>query len=237
MYHKTTYELAQSKTTNASSTSTSTSGENGKALSRSVIGYRVGRDLRDNRFDPSEGGYKEISAAFAGVGGDVNFLRTNVSGGYYKPLLFKSVVLGVTGELGHINGLGEKVTQSQRFFLGGRSIRGFAANGIGPRDTGSDNAVGGNTRYSGTMEIVSSLGINQDTGIRWTVFSDFGSVWGTDYPSGVIKPDESSLRSSAGFGILWDTYIGPLSFYWAKPLSKMTHDDTKTFQFSIGTRL
>ena len=69
------------------------------------------------------------------------------------------------------------------------------------------------------------------------MFSDFGSVWATDFPSGVTEPDDKTMRSSAGFGILWNTVIGPLSFYWAKPVVKQNHDNTKTFQFSIGTRL
>ena len=95
----------------------------------------------------------------------MNFLRSNLRGGYYKPYLFKSLVLGVKGRLGHISGLGENVTQSERFFLGGRDIRGFNSNGIGPRDTGSGGAVGGNNIYTGTVEIVSNLGVNKDAGV------------------------------------------------------------------------
>ena len=167
----------------------------------------------------------------------MNFLRSNLRGGYYKPYLFKSLVLGVKGRVGHISGLGDDVTQSERFFLGGRDVRGFDLNGIGPRDTGSGDSVGGNNIYSGTIEVVSNLGVTKDAGVRWTVFSDFGSVWATDFPSGVTKPDDETMRSSLGLGILWNTVIGPLSFYWAKPLAEQSHDNTKTFQFSIGTRL
>ena len=73
--------------------------------------------------------------------------------------------------------------------------------------------------------------------MRWTVFSDFGTVWGTDFPTGVTGAKDSSLRTSLGVGLLWDTVVGPLSFYWANPVSKESHDKTKTFQFTIGTRL
>jgi outer membrane protein insertion porin family len=116
-------------------------------------------------------------------------------------------------------------------------VRGFDSNGIGPRDTGSKAAVGGNNVYNGTVEIVSNLGVTKDAGIRWTVFSDFGSVWETDFPSGVTEPNDQTMRSSVGVGLLWNTAIGPLSFYWAKPINEAKHDNTKTFQFSIGTRL
>ena len=237
VYHRVAYGIATSKITNTSTSATSVTGENGKSLLKSAVSYTIGRDTRDNRFDPTEGFFTEISETFSGVGGDVNFLRSNLHGGYYKPYLFKSLVLGVKGRVGHISGLGDNVTQSERFFLGGRDVRGFDSNGIGPRDTGSGGAVGGNNIYNGTVEIVSNIGVTKDAGVRWTVFSDFGSVWATDFPSGVTKPDERAMRSSLGFGILWNTAIGPLSFYWAKPLAEQSHDNTKTFQFSIGTRL
>ncbi len=237
VYHRVTYGISTSKITNTATSATSVTGENGKSLLKSAVSYTIGKDTRDNRFDPTEGFFTEISETLSGVGGDVNFLRSNFRGGYYKPYLFKSLVFGVKGRLGHISGLGDDVTQSERFFLGGRDVRGFDSNGIGPRDTGSGGAVGGNNIYSGTVEIVSNLGVTKDAGLRWTVFSDFGSVWATDFPSGVKKPDEQAMRSSLGFGILWNTVIGPLSFYWAKPLAEQSHDDTKTFQFSIGTRL
>ncbi|MEC7211032.1 MAG: BamA/TamA family outer membrane protein [Pseudomonadota bacterium] len=45
------------------------------------------------------------------------------------------------------------------------------------------------------------------------------------------------MRTSVGVGLLWDTVLGPLSFYWANPTSKKSYDKTKTFQFAIGTRL
>ena len=237
VYHRVTYGISTSKITNTSTSATSVTGENGKSLLKSAVSYTIGKDTRDNRFDPTEGFFTEISETLSGVGGDVNFLRSNFRGGYYKPYLFKSLVFGVKGRLGHISGLGDDVTQSERFFLGGRDVRGFDSNGIGPRDTGSGGAVGGKNIYSGTVEIVSNLGVTKDAGLRWTVFSDFGSVWATDFPSGVTKPDEQAMRSSLGFGILWNTVIGPLSFYWAKPLAEQSHDNTKTFQFSIGTRL
>ena len=237
IYHRVSYELATSKITNTSTVATSLTGENGKSLLKSAVSYTIGRDTRDSRFDPTEGMYAEISETFSGVGGDVTFLRTNLRAGYYKPFLFKSVVLGLKGRVGNVSGLGDDVTQSERFFLGGQSVRGFDSNGIGPRDTGSKAAVGGNNVYNGTVEIVSNLGVTKDAGIRWTVFSDFGSVWETDFPSGVTEPNDQTMRSSVGVGLLWNTAIGPLSFYWAKPINEAKHDNTKTFQFSIGTRL
>ena len=212
-------------------------GEEGKSLHGSSIAYTLSKDKRDSRFDPTEGYFLELDETVSGLGGNVKFLRTKFSAAYYKPLLFKSVILGLAGEVGHISGLGDKVTQSKRFYLGGRTIRGFDGAGIGPRDAGSGDSVGGNTMYSGRVEALSSIGLNKDTGVRWTVFSDFGSLWGTDYPTNVTEADANDIRASLGLGFYWATAIGPLSFSWANPISKMDHDKTKTFQFNIGTRL
>ncbi len=236
IYHQTNYRLDQSKTTVSSTTATSVTGENGKDILTSSVSYTIGKDTRDNRFDPSEGYLMEISETLAGFGGDAKYSRTVGRAAYYQPFLFNAVVMGVRGRVGHVSGLGENVTQSQRFSLGGRLVRGFTESGIGPRDAGSTGAVGGNNMYSGSVEVVSDMGLSKDIGIRWTAYTDFGSIWGTDYPTGVIKPDDKSMRASLGVGILWDTVLGPMSFYWADPISKQSHDETKRFQLSIGTR-
>ena len=236
-YHRVGYELSQSKTTEKSSKAQSITGENGKTILKSAVSYTFGQDKLDNRVDPSEGSLIEIAQEVAGVGGDAQFYRVVTTAAYYQPVLFNTYFLGVKGRVGQVSGLGEKVTQSQRFFLGGRRVRGFDSSGIGPRDRGSNAAVGGNTVMNGSFEVVSRAGISKDLNMRWTVFSDFGSVWGTDYPTGVRGANDSSIRTSVGTGLLWDTFIGPMSFYWAKPTAKKSYDQTKTFQFTIGTRL
>ena len=235
-YHRVGYDLAKNSTTQKSSEATSLTGEENKSLTSSSVRYTLGRRTLDNRYDPTEGSLFEITEEYSGLGGDVNFLKTRLRSAYYKPFAFRKYVLGVRGEIGYVDGLGDKISQSARFNLGGRRLRGFDGGGVGPRDIGSGSAVGGNKIYSGSVEILSSLGLSEDLGMRWTVFSDFGSVWDTDYPDGVTKPNDNSMRQTLGVGLLWDTAIGPLTFFWADPLSQESHDKTKRFQFNIGTR-
>ena len=236
-YHRIGYELSSAHSTQSSTTATSLTGEENKDLLRSALSYTIGRSTLDNRFDPTEGYLYELDETVSGLGGDVTFMKTSVRASYFKPLNFNSFILGVRGRAGFVDGLGEKVTQSARFYLGGRTVRGFDSSGIGPRDTGANSAVGGNYMYSATAEIVSSYGLSEDLGVRWTVFSDIGSVWDTDYPSDVTGANDDSLRQSVGVGFLWDTAVGPLTFYWADAVSKSSHDQLKRFQFNIGTRL
>jgi len=235
-YHRFGYSFVTKDTKQKDTKATSITGDEGKSIAESTVSYTLGRDTLNNRFDPSEGYLMEATQEFAGVGGDVNYLRTNLRAAYYKPFLFNSVVLGLRGRYGYVDGIDEKVSQAGRFFLGGRQVRGFDGGGIGPRDTGTQSVVGGNTTYSGSIEVISDLGLSDDLGIRWTVFSDFGSVWDTDYPDGVTGANDSKMRQSVGFGILWDTAVGPLTFYWADAISKTSNDKLKRFQFNIGTR-
>ena len=235
IYHRLAYNLIESKTDETSSSSST--GENGEKLLSSAVSYRLGIEKRDNRFDPSDGYFAEISETFSGIGGDVTYLQTVLRGAYYKPISFERFVLGARLETGHVSGLGDDVTQSNRFLLGGNKVRGFDGSGIGPRDSSSDGAVGGNQYYAGSFDVISNTGLNPDLGMRWTLFADYGSAWGTDFPTGVDGAEDDSMRQSIGFGILWDTAIGPLSFYWADPISKQPYDDLREFQFTIGTRL
>ncbi len=237
VYHRLTYNFAENKTNQNSNNSSSSTGESSERLISSAVGYILGIEKRNNRFDPTEGFFAEISETYSGVGGDVNFLKSRLRGAYYKPISFDRFVLGARSEIGHINGLGENVTQSNRFLLGGNKVRGFDGAGIGPRDNTSEGAVGGNNYYAGSFEVISDVGFNPDLGMRWTLFADYGSAWGTDFPTGVVGAEDDSMRRSVGFGLLWDTAIGPLSFYWAEPIAKQTYDKLREFQFTIGTRL
>ena len=68
--------------------------------------------------------------------------------------------------------------------------------------------------------------------IDFNLFFDTANVWGVDYDSSL---DSSKIRSSTGLSIDWFTPIGPLSFSFAKPITKASSDSTETFRFDIGT--
>ena len=233
--HRFGYTISETETKTTSTTALSTSGDEGSSLV-SEVSYTLTKDTRDSRIDPSRGYLLQASESFAGLGGDASYLKTVLRGQYLKPLYFNAFVVGLEAEAGQINGLDEKVSRSNRFILGGRKVRGFASAGIGPRDAGDDSAVGGNQYYVTSANLTSSYGIDKDLGIRWTTFVDAGSLWGTDYPANVIEPDNDAMRSAFGYGILWDTAIGPMSFIWANAIDKEHYDNTKVFQFNFGGR-
>ena len=48
--------------------------------------------------------------------------------------------------------------------------------------------------------------------------------------------DSFNLRSTVGFGIDWNTPIGPLRFNFTKALQKEAYDKDQTFDLTISTK-
>jgi len=84
-------------------------------------------------------------------------------------------------------GLGQDVRINQRFFAGGKEVRGFANAGFGPRDTATSDALGGNSYYAATGELRFPLGLPEDLGITGATFVDAGSAWALIIPARALK--------------------------------------------------
>ncbi|MGF1624118.1 MAG: outer membrane protein assembly factor BamA, partial [Alphaproteobacteria bacterium] len=97
----------------------------------SLIGQQILYDQRDSRVRPTDGYFLRAGTEFAGLGGDVTFVRGTVGAGFYYPVT-DGVVAELSGEGGLIYGLDEDVAIFNRFFIGGRDLRGFQRGGLGP---------------------------------------------------------------------------------------------------------
>lgn len=202
----------------------------------SMIGQSFVYDMRDSKFDPREGYMLRFNQDFAGIGGDVKFIRHELKGGYYLPLTKeRDFVLKILGNGGYVNGLDEDVPINQRFFIGGYSLRGFQEAGIGPRDIVTKDSLGGNLYYTGTAELGFPLGLPEELGLSGALFADAGNLTGVEGSSQGVE-DANSLRASVGAGLGWSSPLGPIRVDFAYPLVKDDSDKTKAFQFSFGTR-
>ncbi|OUW59410.1 MAG: outer membrane protein assembly factor BamA [Alphaproteobacteria bacterium TMED199] len=230
------YNLSTSETTtSSSSTSASETGEEGKEITTSSITYGLFQDTRDNYFNPTSGYRWGFDNTIAGIGGDAKFYKTEIKAKTYYPIEYGDYVLGFKTGLGLITAIEDNITSSNRFFLGGKTLRGFDKAGVGPRDTGNNQAIGGNNYYNVSFELKSDKFMPDDTGLEWFVFSDIGSIWGTDYKSGVRGYNDKNPRITNGFGLSMITPVGPLQMIWGFPLQSETYDIEENFQFSIGT--
>ena len=201
----------------------------------SSIGQTISYDLRDDRFFPTEGYLLRVSQDLAGLGGDVHYLRHVLNYAYYKRL-WGEWIGGLSIEEGHILGLGENVSLSDRFFIGGNNFRGFAAGGVGPRDTSSLDFLGGTVYYVGTAEVSVPLGILQEFGVFGRLFTEVGSLADPDLDSKVNVFDVGKPRVTSGFGVSWRSPFGPIQLDFAWPLRKEQFDREESFRFSFGTR-
>ena len=191
-------------------------------------------DTRDARFDPHEGYVARLSTKLAGLGGDVRYVKSTLGGSYHYPL-FENVTATVAAEVGNITGLADDTRASDRFFIGGSSLRGFEFAGIGPRDSASGDALGGKNYYTGTLELSFPLGLPEELNVRGRVFTDVGSLWDLDNEIGTVI-DENSVRTSVGIGFSWVSPFGPFVVDFGVPVLKESFDETSSVTFSFGTR-
>ncbi|MEK6745717.1 MAG: outer membrane protein assembly factor BamA [Pseudomonadota bacterium] len=201
----------------------------------SAISQSFAYDDRNNKLDPSSGYYMRITQEFAGLGGDSRYLKHDLKASYYYPITAKWRTSFIASS-GYIFGMGGRdVRINDRFFVGGDDLRGFRNAGIGPRDTATRDALGGNAYYTGTAELKFPLGLPEELGVSGAVFSDVGSLWKIDNSS-VGVSQHNAVRASAGVGVLWTSPFGPIRVDFAHAFAKQDEDMTETMRFSFGTR-
>ncbi len=216
----------------------------------SEIGQVLLYDRRDDRIDPTSGYYASLGTDFAGLGFGVDYMRGKVNFGYYYSVA-PEWVLSFTGEAGTIVGWNnQQVLLQDRFFVGGDNLRGFQDAGIGPRNSVTDDALGGQNYYVGSVTLGVPLGLPKELGISGRVFTDFGSLWHLEPTNLVLTPaqllttggftplvlNSSAIRASVGVGVSWKSPVGPIQLDLAVPVKKESYDQTQFFRVSFGTR-
>jgi outer membrane protein insertion porin family len=173
----------------------------------SSLGYSLVFSNLNNNLRPSAGQRLVFSQDFAGIGGNVKYLKSRIDAAKYWDL-GKKFIFSVSAEGGYIipfnkdPGVGiDKVRLTDRFFLGEPQMRGFDIRGVGPRvirqeyDPASgkltidpnrtvDDAVGGRAYYQGRAELEIPLGSGaKELGLRPSIFLDVGAVFNVKTPN------------------------------------------------------
>jgi outer membrane protein insertion porin family len=201
----------------------------------SAISQRLTYDSTDSRLEPTEGLLARIDTEVAGLGGEAKYVRGKLGATYYYPI-FDRWIFSVLGEAGAVQGYGgEDVRINERFYIGGATLRGFADGGIGPRDATTRDALGGNFFYRGSAEVEFPSFLPEDLGVKFHLFSDFGTLWDVDGTAGGVN-DTKSVRISAGAGASWKSPLGLVRADLGAPIVKEDFDETEIFRFSFGTR-
>src|ERR1700692_4435515 len=234
---------------------------NGATLT-SLAGYGLTYNTLDNNQSPTNGLLLTFGQDFAGLGGNVAYMRSSVDFHTYYEVV--SDLIGIVHmQAGNMIGLGgQEVRLLDDLKMGPNLVRGFAPAGLGPRDITpgtSNDAIGGTNYWGASLEFQYPFYfLPKDTGFRGAVFFDAGSGWGykgeTTYAAtgeinGVLNTtagtfvcqcgmqfaDTPFVRMSAGASIIWDSPFGPLRFDFAYPISKAGYDKTQFFAFGGGT--
>jgi outer membrane protein insertion porin family len=233
---------------------------NGPTLTSSV-GYSLDYNTLDNTKNPTDGLLLDFKQDFAGVGGDVSYLKSTFDGKYYAPLVADIVGL-IHIQAGTLNSVGDsQLRMLDQFQMGSNLVRGFAPNGIGPRDltfypyTGTGDALGGTKYWGASAELQMPFWfLPKEVGLKGAIYADAGSLWDYQGPTswaatgevnglvngspcscGMVYDDSNVIRTSVGVGIIWASPFGPLRFDYAVPITKGKYDIVQQFMFGGGT--
>lgn len=192
----------------------------------SVAG-RLSQDTTDDPLDPTKGSRLLVKATpYLSLGsGTKYFIITEASGSLYQSL-GKSVVLASRARLGAITGASiSAIPASKRFYAGGgRSIRGYDYQMVGPLDADDNDPTGGRS----VVEINFEPRIRVSEKISVIPFVDAG------YVSEDSIPDFSSgLQVGAGLGVAYMTPVGPIRVDLARALNRRKGIDSN-FEFYIS---
>lgn len=188
------------------------------------FGYR---DV-DNPLLPTRGVDASVAWESYGVLGGPAFQKISASfNGYvplYRDMTDRPTVLELRLDTGYLY---EDAPFFERFYAGGAgTVRGFRYRGISPRSGLSDDPVGGDFTFNGSVALGFPI---YGQSLRGVLFHDFGTVE-SDLEFGTI-------RTSVGFGVRV-SFEGlgniPIALDFAFPLNQGPEDDEQLFSFSLG---
>ncbi len=194
--------------------------------------FEMTYDRRDNKYNPGRGFLVNGTLEDAGgiFQGDKNFVKGTATVAVYHTF-FEKVVVELKGRAGMVGPYGDsaKVPVYERFYAGGQNtIRGYKERRIGPRDSGSNEPVGGEAILVGNFEVTFPVYENV---LKGAIFYDIGNVWES---TGDFM-DFGELKAGAGIGVRVKTPVGPVKVDYGYPLSAdYDKNDAGEFYFSMS---
>ena len=199
-------------------------------------------DGRDDILFPKKGGLRRVNAEVATPGLDIQMYKLTFQESLYKQIT-NDVTLMVNGQVGYANSYGGKEFPFYKnFYLGGvNSLRGYRLSSVGPVCRAGDTTcgtasqtrdmfLGGTKQLLGNVELFMPVPfLKNNNQFRLSAFIDAGNVY---EESESIRL--SSLRYSAGLGLMWISPFGPLKIVVAQPFNEKSTDRTEVFQFQMG---
>ncbi len=202
----------------------------GKLYTVDMLLWGLTRDTVDNPADPQKGNQIFLVGELAPklISPQLQFVQSIVEVRQYQNLGPKNVVLAGRVKFGVIPPIDDTndIPIYRRFFAGGpTSMRAYRIYYLGPRDL-AGNPVGGESIFLGNAEF--RFPIYHE--LRGVTFFDAGNVF---YK--VKNTNFGQLKYGAGFGLRYQTPIGPIGLEFAWPLNPINRETDKyQIIFNIG---
>ncbi|MDN5004820.1 outer membrane protein assembly factor BamA [Bradyrhizobium sp. GCM10027634] len=207
---------------------------NGKTLT-SALGYSLTYNTLDNNKNPTDGLLIDFKQDFAGVGGDVSYLKTVADAKYYQSLVSDLVGL-VHLQGGILNKVGNSdLRMLDHFQMGPNLVRGFAPNGIGPRDINpydTQDALGGTKYWGASLELQMPFWfLPKEVGLKGAVYADAGGLYDYKGPTTWALTGETTTPANSS--------CTPSTTNPATPgtCTGLIYDDSKVIRSSVGVGL
>ncbi|NWF67325.1 MAG: outer membrane protein assembly factor BamA [Campylobacterales bacterium] len=182
----------------------------------------------DDYFLPRRGVVATTSVEFAGIGGDMEFVKSYTSFGTFyglRDIIDYDLILRYKAKLGWLWDTGY-LPVTEKFYIGGiRTVRGYESGSIAPKDE-KGRLIGAEKTFSNSVE--ASIPLIESAKMRLAFFYDYGMI-GDDSLSDIT-------RSGTGMAIEWISPVGPINLIFAKALDNEAGDRTASFEFTLGQR-
>jgi outer membrane protein insertion porin family len=209
-------------------------------FTQSSVSQTLTYNTLDSQTLPREGFYITGTHEFAGLGGDSDFYKISGRARYFHLLSTEADLIGsIAVGGGHVFATDGNLNVFDQFTIGGKQIRGFENDGIGPRTVDHEDPLGGTTYFTASAEMSMPMpGLPEDLGVRAAVFADAGTLYGNDVNlrGSAAQGTGMSLRASVGAGVMWASPFGNIRFDYAEPVVKEDFDETQEFRFSMSNQ-
>ena len=190
-------------------------------------------DTRNRRVFATEGNLTSLRGEIAVPGSDLEYYKVDFRNLTYFPI-GSSVTLAANLSLGYGAAFNDSKNYPpyKNYFTGGSSsVRGYDSNSIGPKDSVSNDPLGGTVKIVGNVDLIlpNPFADTSDS-TRVSLFLDAGSVF-TDANS----IDSNDFRYTTGLAFIWITPVGAMRFNFSNALNEEVGDSTRSFQFSLGS--
>ncbi len=189
-----------------------------------------------------------IGVAYTGFGGTNTFMRYSADITGLVKFFDDRWQLRSSWEFGYLQSLqsDDYIPRVYRYFLGGESLRGFDVAGVGSRNWFYRTySLGGLWKANGSTQLNFPIFIPDEYQIKGFIFADYGILgkppkkeYQYTNPYGTTKYNiiDQDWRTSVGFGIYWNTPMGPMNFSWGWPLKVNKYDEERRFLLSFATQ-